>query len=222
MDRKTTGRANTIIPCGSAVGSSCSAQAQGVTVGTAEGWPSAKQFETADVIVFYSSNPGWTAEHGKELDRYLERGGGLVYLHWAVEGHDAVEALAERIGLASKTGKTVFRHGKQVLDFTGSKHPIAHNFGKVTFEDESYWKMIGDSAKINVIATGVEEGKKWPLLWTYERGKGRIFVNILGHYTWTFDDPLFRILVLRGIAWSAGEPVDRFNELATIRAREGN
>ena len=96
----------------------------------------------------------------------------------------------------------------------------SRNFGKVTFEDESYWKMIGDSAKINVIATGVEEGKTWPLLWTYERGKGRIFVNILGHYTWTFDDPLFRILLLRGIAWSAGEPVDRFNELATIGAQK--
>jgi len=29
----------------------------------------------------------------------------------------------------------------------------------------------------------------------------------------TFDDPQFRILLLRGIAWTAKEPVDRFNDL---------
>jgi type 1 glutamine amidotransferase len=43
--------------------------------------------------------------------------------------------------------------------------------------------------------------------------QGRMFVSIPGHYSWTFDDPLFRVLLLRGIAWSAKEPVDRFNNL---------
>jgi type 1 glutamine amidotransferase len=56
-------------------------------------------------------------------------------------------------------------------------------------------------------------------LWARQTGKGRVFVSIPGHYTWTFDDPLFRLLLLRGIAWTAGESVDRFNELATLGAR---
>ena len=30
-----------------------------------------------------------------------------------------------------------------------------------------------------------------------------------GHYSWTFDDPLLRILLLRGIAWTANEPLKR-------------
>jgi len=46
-----------------------------------------------------------------------------------------------------------------------------------------------------------------------EPGRGRVFVSIPGHYSWTFADPLFRVLLLRGIAWSAKEPVDRFNDL---------
>ena len=55
---------------------------------------------------------------------------------------------------------------------------------------------------------------------TMEREKGRVFVCIPGHYMWTFDDPLYRVLVLRGIAWAAGEAdVNRFNELALIGAR---
>jgi putative heme-binding domain-containing protein len=191
--------------------------AEGVRVELADGWPSPAHFKHADVIVFYSNNPGWTAGRGKELDAFLSRGGGLVYLHWAVEGHKAPEALAERIGLASRAGRTRFRHGP--LELTFAEHPITRGFRKLRLVDESYWEMEGDPKTVRVLATGVEEGKPRPLLWARERGKGRVFVSIPGHYTWTFDDPLFRVLLLRGIAWAAREPVDRLTELATVGAR---
>lgn len=64
-----------------------------------------------------------------------------------------------------------------------------------------------------MIATQVEDGQPRPLFWTTEPGRGRVFVSIPGHYSWTFDDPLFRVLLLRGTAWAAKEPVDRFNAL---------
>ncbi len=192
--------------------------AEGVTVSTADRWPAPKQWEMADVIVFYSANPAWSAEKAKDLDAYLERGGGLVYLHWAVNGGKAAEALAERIGLAGRAGMK-YRHGPLELTFPDGKHPITRGFSKTRFVDESYWQMLGDPKKIEVLATAVEEGQPRPLLWTYERGKGRVFVSILGHYTWTFDDPLFRVLVLRGLAWTAGEPADRWTGLATVGAR---
>ena len=32
-------------------------------------------------------------------------------------------------------------------------------------------------------------------------GKGRVFGFQPGHYTWSFDDPYFRIMLLSGIAW---------------------
>ena len=70
-----------------------------------------------------------------------------------------------------------------------------------------------------MIATGVEDGQPQPLFWTMEHGPGRVFVSIPGHYMWTFDDPLFRTLLLRGMAWTAKEPVDRFNELVLPGAR---
>jgi type 1 glutamine amidotransferase len=53
-------------------------------------------------------------------------------------------------------------------------------------------------------------------MWTYQRGPGRVFCSIPGHYSWTFDDPLFRLLIHRGIAWSAGEPARRLDGLATV------
>ena len=36
------------------------------------------------------------------------------------------------------------------------------------------------------------------IIWTLEPAGGRVFVSIPGHYSWTFDDPLFRTLLLRG------------------------
>ena len=56
--------------------------------------------------------------------------------------------------------------------------------------------------------------------YTLERDKSRIVGCIPGHYTWTFDDPLFRVLVLRSICWAAAEEdVDRLAGLATVGAR---
>jgi hypothetical protein len=33
------------------------------------------------------------------------------------------------------------------------------------------------------------------------------------------DDPLYRVLLLRGFAWAGQQPLDRFNELVTVGAR---
>jgi putative heme-binding domain-containing protein len=192
---------------------------ESLAVETSEGWPSAKQLETADVIVMYSNNPGWDASKGEALDRYLARGGGLVLIHFAVDGHQAVDALASRIGLAWQGGKSAFRHGPLDVEFSRSKHPITRGIERLHLVDESYWNLVGDPAAIDVLGTGKEGGVPRPLFWTRSRGKGRVFVSIPGHYTWTFDDPLFRLLILRGMAWTAGEPVDRFNELTTLGAR---
>jgi type 1 glutamine amidotransferase len=98
-------------------------------------------------------------------------------------------------------------------------HPILRNFQTLSLHDESYWKLSGNPADVTVLATSDEEGMATPQLWVKEQGKGRVFVSIPGHYSWTFDDPLFRILLLRGIAWASHEPVDRFNELVTPGAR---
>jgi len=193
--------------------------ADAVAVSSANVWPTPDQFRTADVIVFYSSNPGWNLERAPQLDAFLERGGGLAYLHWAVEGQKHVEALAQRIGLAWRDGSSKFRHGP--LDLQLHPHPLAAGFARLNLIDESYWQLVGDNKSIDLVASGVEDGELRPLLWTRLQGKGRIFVSIPGHYTWTFDDPLFRIMVLRGLCWAGGQPIDRLAELATIGARVG-
>jgi type 1 glutamine amidotransferase len=140
-----------------------------------------------------------------------------VYIHYAVDGLKAPAELAERIGLAWRLGSK-FRHGALDLKFASAGHPITSGFTALSVVDESYWDLLGDPARIRSLAAGAEEGKDQPLLWVREHGKGRVFVSIPGHYAWTFDDPLFRVLILRGIAWTAGRPAERLTHLAAIGA----
>lgn len=129
--------------------------AENVEVATAWEWPEKKEFEQADVIVFYQHGD-WNAERAADIDRFLKRGGGLVYIHWAVDGRDNVAEFAKRIGLASHGGAIKYRHGPLDLAFNrGSKHPIARNFDRVKLVDESYWMLTGDLPADQVLATQV-------------------------------------------------------------------
>ncbi|HEX4149081.1 MAG TPA: ThuA domain-containing protein, partial [Pirellulales bacterium] len=151
-----------------------------VKVATAELWPSPEQWNTADGIVIFSANQGWSPERAKQLDAFYARGGGLVLLHYAVNGQRAPEELAKRIGLAWQGGgHSKFRHGPLDLQFMADpKHPIVAGFEKAQFIDESYWNLVGDASKVKVLATQIEEGQPRPLVWTYEPHHGRVFVSI--------------------------------------------
>ncbi len=186
--------------------------AEGVDVVTAWEWPTSDELQQADVAVIYQHGD-WNPQRAADIDAFLDRGGGMVYIHWAVDGRAFGRELADRIGLAAGD-PIAFRHGDVTLAFNReTSHPIIRNFNKLTLVDETYWKLSGALPTGRVLATAVEEGQPQPQLWAVEPGNGRVFVSIPGHYSWTFDDPLFRLLLLRGIAWTAREPVDRFNDL---------
>ncbi|MBA3452315.1 MAG: ThuA domain-containing protein, partial [Deltaproteobacteria bacterium] len=189
------------------------AAADNIEVVTAMEWPAKEEFQKAEAMVFYQRG-SWDAKRAADIDAFLERGGGVTYLHWAVDGRGDVPGFAKRIGLAVDSAKIKFRHGPLDLAFnTEAKHPIARNFDKLKLVDESYWQLTGELPKDRALGWATEEKEPRPLFWSLEQGKGRVFVSVPGHYSWTFDDPLFRVLLLRGIAWTAKEPVDRFNEL---------
>ncbi|HEV2949937.1 MAG TPA: ThuA domain-containing protein, partial [Gemmataceae bacterium] len=220
------------------------AKTPAVRLSTAWEWPQQGQWDLADVIVFYFWNHDWNDERYKQLDSFLAKGGGVVVLHSASVADQDPEKLAQRIGLAFQPGRSKYRHGPLELKFRSqesgvrgqessagnpfsrdskrsassdslSPHQITAGLSTVHFLDESYWPMIGDVNRVKVLATTEEEGKPWPMLWTFEPGKGRVFGCILGHYSWTFDDPICRMLLFRGLAWAAQDRFDRFMPLVT-------
>ncbi len=189
-----------------------------VDVQAAWEFPDEAQLATADILLFFQKG-SWNDRRQEKMDTYLARGGGAVYIHWAVNGDERVADFAQRIGLASRGGNIRYRHGPLQLKIHSTEHPIVRNFESLDLYDESYWLLSGDPRQVTLLGSSEEDGESRPQLWAYERGNGRVFVSIPGHYNWTFDDPLFRIILLRGVAWTAKEPVDRFNELVPLGAR---
>jgi len=189
-----------------------------VSVSTATEFPSDEQLAAADVLLFFQKG-SFEPDRPAKMDAFFARGGGAVYIHWAVNGNDQVQEFSKRIGYASWGGRIAFRHGPLTLDIHNTDHPIVRNFEQLQLYDESYWKLTGQPQDVTLLATSTEDGMPTPQMWTTEKGNGRVFVSIPGHYSWTFDDPLFRILLLRGTAWTAQEPIDRFNDLVTPGAR---
>ena len=192
-----------------------------LSISNAREFPSDEQLAAADVVIFFQKGSFDGPRPGK-LDQFLAKGGGVVMIHWAVNGNDQVKDFAQRIGFASWGGRIKYRHGPLTLDVRNPEHPIVRNFDRVQLYDESYWELTGEESSVTVLATSTEDGVPTPQMWVRQHEQGRVFVSIPGHYNWTFDDPLFRILLLRGIAWTAGEPIDRFNELVPLGARMGN
>jgi type 1 glutamine amidotransferase len=203
-----------------------------VNVSTAYGWPSKEQFEKADLVAAFCYIQ-YDKEKLMELEKFLSRGGGFVILHPAViipKGVNLVDETAELIGLAWQYDYTRWRHGQMSLKIAAADHPICLGLpGTIDLLDEAYWPLKGDRSKITILATSDEtvskdsdQTKPEPMFYTYEYGKGRVFSCILGHYTWTFDDPYFRILMLRGMAWAANESPYRFDRLVMRGIELGN
>jgi putative heme-binding domain-containing protein len=190
-----------------------------VQISDAWEWPGAQQFQTANLILFYFWNHDWNADRYRQLDDFLARGGGVVLLHSATIADKGPEQLAARIGLSAQPGPTKYLHAPIELKILApANHAITRNLPtSIRFLDEPYWPMFGDTNKIEVLATTQQEGKEWPMMWTFRSGQGRVFASILGHYSWTLDDPLFQILILRGIAWAGDADPVKFETLARPR-----
>jgi type 1 glutamine amidotransferase len=133
--------------------------------------------------------------------------------------------IAQVIGIG---GFQLFRHGPVRLTFAASKHPICAGLPEtiVLDDDETYWPPTPMMDRVTVLATSFEDNgargatpkSAQAMFWCYEVGRGRVFGCVPGHQAKTFDDPMFRTLLLRGIAWGTGESPSRWDALAGRKA----
>ena len=210
-----------------------------VTAVSAMYFPTKKQWEKADLVVFYAQQrEPWKKERYELIDAYQKRGGGLIFLHLALlEG--AGDELAKRIGLSygvRDRGKGTTKWGVLPTPVhvteAGKRSPLLRGFpAEFHLVDEHYWNLNGDEKDVTALvsspggpvngSTGPPEaeeldGKDWPVIWTKEVGRGRVFATILGHNYFTFNDPYFRIILLRSMAWTLNESFAPFKPLVTL------
>lgn len=202
-------------------------------------FPTEAQWEAADLVVFYlAPRESWGEKHFNLIDAYQERGGGLIFLHLALL-QGSGEALAERIGLAFGTGSapngpTKFGVLPTPVGLTTAArdNPIFEGFpAEIDLVDELYWNLTGDPKTITTLVTspaGPEfgtsgppkpeelDGQAWPVMWTREKGRSRTFATVAGHNYFAFNDPYFRIILLRAMAWAMDESFDPFKPLVEL------
>ncbi len=179
-------------------------------------WPTEDQFATANVIVLYQHpNCLSDAKHQQQIESFLNRGGGLVLSHFVL--WNASPALPDLLGLA-KGKESRYKHKGITLKLPEPRHPIVHGLPDTfTINDECFWNLQGNRSNVTALATSDElvndQVSAEPVIWAHEHGKGRVVASTLGHFDWTFDDPFFRAILLRGIAWAAAESPYRFDPL---------
>jgi type 1 glutamine amidotransferase len=198
--------------------------AANVNVSKAWHWPTVEQFADADVILAFCYLD-WDEEKFAQMRQYIERGGGLVAVHPAswTRNKQLSPRAAKLLGIG---GYRKFRHGSVAMKVVKPEHPLCAGLPEIIrFHDETYWPPTPMMDGVEVLATSDEitdkEGHKapQPVLWTHTCGKGRVVGCQPGHFTWTFDDPYFRIVLLRGAAWAARESPYRFDVLVLRDAR---
>lgn len=195
------------------------AGAENVRVATADEWPTAEQWKNSDLVIAFCYLT-WNEARMNDVRQFVERGGGLVLIHsatWTRQGPDPEIAKLTGVG-----GFTSYRHGPIDVTINLSDHPICQGLPPVIrLVDESYFPPTPpiDAARVQVLAVSEEvaeagqQATAQPMFWTYELGKGRVYGCVPGHFTWTFDNPLFRLLLLRGAAWAAQEDPRRFDPI---------
>ena len=87
------------------------------------------------------------------------------------------------------------------------------------FNDESYWNLLARENVTTIAAVAPQTNKTAPsfstiikdekarghAFWTFTSGKGKVFGTTTGHYTYTYHDPMYRLLLFRGMAWALDE-----------------
>ena len=196
---------------------------RGITVDGSLDFPDEDRLSKADVLIFYCQNSIQNNRQKKLLDRFMNRGGDLVFLHSAVVSNDP-SWLKNRIGGAWDDSK-YSTDKQQGMYFTSTSHPIIKGVGDFLFpREEVYWDLkLHDD--INTLAESFHDPKIIaPQMWTYKRGDSRTFTWLAGHWHTNLNLTHARALVLRGLAWAAGQDVDKYltnKEKQSLRYPEG-
>ena len=194
-----------------------------VVVDEAFRFPTAEQFEKADLLIQYLHLPNLSDQQFRSYQEFVERGGRVVSIHESciIRPVDRAEKLAKCIG-CSWNGNDRSRWSKFGYDhplFIDTEHPAFVGLpSTILFNDESYWDLL-ETNDVKVIGAVAKKGERKSTFrqvlarrdvrshafWTYHRGKGKVFGTTTGHYTYTYHDPMYRLLLLRGIAWAIDE-----------------
>lgn len=162
-------------------------------------------------IVMYHTGGRLTVEQKRGLVEGVAAGKGFVGVHAAADSfHDSPEYVA-MVGGQFRKHPFVRPYRVSLED---NKHPVTKNIQGYAAKhwepwpvyeyevvDEQY--LLAVDANVDVLATTVFRNRLWPVAWTRPWGKGKVFYLALGHNVAAVKYPIFKELLLGGVAWAA-------------------
>ena len=104
-------------------------------------FPTAEQLENTDVLVMFAAEAGTiSTEQRAYLDKFLQRGGGMVTIHDAVCGKDA-PWFKTIIGGAWEHGHSKWYEGEMSFYYMDTGHPITAGVSNFELDDELYYEL---------------------------------------------------------------------------------
>jgi type 1 glutamine amidotransferase len=158
-------------------------------------------------IVFASTTGDLPVADRAALLRWIEGGGALIGIHAAADTFHGYPAFLDMLGGEFQ------HHGPQAkvrVMVRDKAHPATRGLAPA-FDvfDEIYQFKRYDPARVHLLLgldAHPETGApgKFPLAWTRQAGKGRVFYTALGHRQDVIAAPWYRDHVRGGIAWALG------------------
>jgi type 1 glutamine amidotransferase len=158
-----------------------------------------------DAVVFASTTGDLPLPDRDAFVDWIVAGHGFVGLHAATDTFPGFPRYLDLVGGQFQ------RHGPQVkveVKVTDAAHPSTQGLGP-SFEvfDEIYEFQRFDPLKVHRLLDldkhpQTQAAGSYPLAWTREVGKGRVFYTALGHRADVIAAPWYRRHVLGGVRWA--------------------
>lgn len=183
-----------------------------VTVTEDPGAFTRENLKNYDAVMFYTTGElPFTDEEKSAFVDFLKSGHGFVGVHSATDTWYEWEDYNKIVGGYFNEHPW---HQVVTVDVADPSSPLVNSVGKsfqindelyqiADFQaDTSHVLLRLDPASVDLKKAGVHRRYYgWPIAWTRQFGKGRVYYNSLGHEDATWNDPRYQDMLLKGIKW---------------------
>ena len=135
----------------------------------------------------------------------VQKGKGLVAIHLACGAFEDWPEYANLVGKVLDKKSEHDPRGPFDIHIIEKNHPVTRGMKDFQADDELY-RCLVDGRPVELLATARSKitGKDYPMAFTFEYGKGRVFHTPLGHDVRAIEMPGTAELLRRGCLWAAG------------------
>jgi type 1 glutamine amidotransferase len=165
-----------------------------------------------DAVVFYGMDQGIPEEEGRRaagnpraaIERIAAQGQGVVVLHHALLAWEKWDFWNQLIGFDNRNFR--YKEGLNLqVKVSDDAHAITQGVDDFEILDEGYVLKGDYDGNGTVLLTVDHDDSMDRVAWAREYEKSRVFCMALGHDHQSWNNPGFRKVLQRGIAWSAGD-----------------